>query len=306
MYKDQLNPIAELDGSGNITKRFIYASRANVPDVMVIPAGLTNAGVYRIISDHLGSPRFVIDTSSGNTVQALDYDEWGNVLSDTNPGFQPFGFAGGIYDEDTKLVRFGFRDYDPQTGRWTSKDPIRFRGDIPNFYGYAFQNPINNFDLNGLASTSAGQQSTTINWDGKGSKPIVVPDTDKPSDPRFTPIDEANVDVSGGVVFGAIANIKVTKKQIVCKVKPAAGFGFSAKPSVSVPIAKVRGTKNTGFGVQGSVAGGIGVAGVTVDVTADFGTGGGDEGKVSATAGAGFSATVTTTTAPTFTFTFDR
>ncbi len=47
---------------------------------------------------------------------------------DTNPGFVPFGFAGGLYEADTKLVRFGARDYDPQFGRWTSKDPILFGG----------------------------------------------------------------------------------------------------------------------------------------------------------------------------------
>ncbi len=152
LYKDQLNPVAELDGSGNITKRFIYASRANVPDIMVIPTGLTNAGTYRIVSDHLGSPRFVIDISSGSTVQALDYDEWGNVLSDTNPGFQPFGYAGGLYDQDTKLVRFGARDYDPEIGRWTSKDPIRFDGDGPNLYGYTLNDPINNIDSTGKLS----------------------------------------------------------------------------------------------------------------------------------------------------------
>ena len=58
----------------------------------------------------------------------MDYDSFGNVLQDTQPGFQPFGFAGGLYDPDTKLVRFGARDYDPRTGRWTAKDPILFAG----------------------------------------------------------------------------------------------------------------------------------------------------------------------------------
>jgi YD repeat-containing protein len=58
---------------------------------------------YRIITDHLGSPRLVIDTSTGQIVQRMDYDEFGNVTNDTNPGFQPFGFAGGIYDKDTGL-----------------------------------------------------------------------------------------------------------------------------------------------------------------------------------------------------------
>ncbi len=40
----------------------------------------------------------------------------------------PFGFAGGLYDRDTKLTHFGFREYDPFIGRWTAKDPILFAG----------------------------------------------------------------------------------------------------------------------------------------------------------------------------------
>jgi hypothetical protein len=46
--------------------------------------------------------------------QRLGYDEFGNVLKNTNLGFQPFGFAGGLYDPDTKLVRFVARDYDAE------------------------------------------------------------------------------------------------------------------------------------------------------------------------------------------------
>src|SRR5689334_18753194 len=98
---------------------------------------------YKIISDHLGSPRLVIRTSSNQIMQQMDYDEWGNVIQDTNPGFQPFGFAGGIYDQHTKLVRFGARDYSAEVGRWTSKDPILFRGGQTNLYGYTFADPIN-------------------------------------------------------------------------------------------------------------------------------------------------------------------
>jgi RHS repeat-associated protein len=53
---------------------------------------------------------------------------------DSNPGFQPFGFAGGLYDRDTGLVRFGARDYDAETGRWTARDPILFAGGQGNLY----------------------------------------------------------------------------------------------------------------------------------------------------------------------------
>ena len=83
-------------------------------------------------------------------MQRMDYDEFGNVILDTSPGFQPFGFAGGIYDRDTGLTRHGARDYDPETGRWTAKDPIRFRGGDLNLYGYSLNDPVNRTDSNGL------------------------------------------------------------------------------------------------------------------------------------------------------------
>ena len=67
---------------------------------------------------------------------------------DATPGFQPFGFAGGLLDRDTGLVRFGARDYDPDAGRWTSKDPIRFGGGH-NLFGYVIADPINRVDPDG-------------------------------------------------------------------------------------------------------------------------------------------------------------
>jgi RHS repeat-associated protein len=109
-----------------------------------------NGRTYRFIRDHLGSPRLIVDTQSGGIAEYLEYDEFGNVLVDTNPGFQPFGFAGGLYDRDTALVRFGARDYDPRTGRWTSKDPIGFGGGDANLYGYVGNDPINLIDPSGL------------------------------------------------------------------------------------------------------------------------------------------------------------
>jgi RHS repeat-associated protein len=62
----------------------------------------------------------------------------------------PFGFAGGLYDYDVGLVRFGFRDYDPSIGRWTAKDPIDFAGGDVNLYGYVQSDPANLIDPLGL------------------------------------------------------------------------------------------------------------------------------------------------------------
>jgi RHS repeat-associated protein len=105
---------------------------------------------YRILVDQLGSPRAVVDVSTGVAAQQMDFDEFGRVINDTNPGFQPFGYAGGLYDRDTGLVRFGARDYDPETERWTAKDPIGFDGGDPNLYGYVLGDPVNGNDPSGL------------------------------------------------------------------------------------------------------------------------------------------------------------
>ncbi len=157
LYWGQLNPVAELDANGVLVSRFVYGSRGNVPDYM-IRGGVT----YRIVADHLGSVRLVVNVATGDVAQRLDYDEWGNVLVDTNPGFQPFGYAGGLYEERTGLVRFGTRDYDPHVGRWTLKDPIRFRGGRANLYGYARLDPINFLDPSGFQLYEPGTSADDL------------------------------------------------------------------------------------------------------------------------------------------------
>jgi RHS repeat-associated protein len=154
LYQGRLNPIAELDGANNVVSRFVYASWSNVPDYM-IKGGTT----YRIVTDHLGSPRLVVNTTDGTIAQRLAYDEFGNMLLDNNPGFQPFGFAGGLYDLDTRLVRFGARDYDAEAGRWTAKEPLGFAGGDSNLYAYVGNDPVNFVDPSGLQSQS---RSTTL------------------------------------------------------------------------------------------------------------------------------------------------
>ena len=99
--------------------------------------------------NQVGSLRVVTD-SNDNIIKEITYDSYGNIISDTNPNFKvPFGFASGLYDPDTKLVHFGYREYDPQTGRWLSKDPLLFGGGDSNLYGYVLQDPVNLVDPEG-------------------------------------------------------------------------------------------------------------------------------------------------------------
>jgi RHS repeat-associated protein len=144
LYLDAQEPVAELDPGGAVVAEFAYLDGSTTP-AFILKGGAT----YGVLADPNGSVRLVVDTSTGAVVQRRDYDTFGNTFADTNPGFQPFGFAGGIDDPDTGLVRFGNRDYDAATGRWTAKDPLLFAGGSANLYLYAHNDPVNTADPSG-------------------------------------------------------------------------------------------------------------------------------------------------------------
>lgn len=144
LYDKSRRPVAQVDGSNNLNAVFMYGLLPNVPDYIV-----NYSGTFRVISDAVGSVRLVVNTATGEIAQRIDYDAFGRVLNDTNPGFQPFGFAGGLYDADTGLVRIGARDYDGVTGRWTSKEPLIFPRGEANVYSYAGGDPVNRVDFDG-------------------------------------------------------------------------------------------------------------------------------------------------------------
>ena len=114
------------DGSDNLLMRFQYADGR-------MPVAVTKAGsTYYLAYDQVGSLRVVAD-ATGNVVKEITYDTFGNVITDTNPLFEiPFAFAGGLHDPDTGLIRFGFRDYDPEIGRWTGSSPADLLQHIDN------------------------------------------------------------------------------------------------------------------------------------------------------------------------------
>ena len=132
LWGDQLRIAAWTDGSGNVVSRFVYSPRVNVSEYMV-----NGADTYRLVTDHLGSVRLVVKVSDGSVAQRIDYDEFGVVTNDTNPGFQLFAFAGGLYDPDTEAgqvrgKRLRRRDGQvdgegSESVRRRSKQPLRIR-----------------------------------------------------------------------------------------------------------------------------------------------------------------------------------
>lgn len=151
LYHDDLRPIAQVDGSGTVEQLYFYDDDGRL-------VGLMSEGMpYVIVTDQRGSPLFVVNGATGAVAQARTYDAFGRVLTDSAPGFQPFGFDGGLDDRDTGLVHLGAREYSPELGRFTSPDPLRFRGSDTNLYRFGLGDPVNRTDLAGLDSlTTSG------------------------------------------------------------------------------------------------------------------------------------------------------
>lgn len=113
-YYDQLRPAAQYAADGSLIATFFD------DDCDHLAAITKGANTYAVITDQVGSPTLIVDAISGAVAQQISYDPFGTIMADSNPGFQPFGFLGGLADPDTKLVHLGARDYDPALGRLIS------------------------------------------------------------------------------------------------------------------------------------------------------------------------------------------
>jgi len=156
---------------------------------------------YYYGSDRLGSVRRVFTSSAAPT---YDYDAFGMPLQATAP-LTDFGFARMVTSVESGLNLATFRQYDPQQGRWLSRDPLGEETDpYGNLYAYAENDPTDQNDPLGLLvgyspppvmvaviRAAAGQFHWHGNWGGPGytnggwnpeSGPI--PD---PSDPSYVP-----------------------------------------------------------------------------------------------------------------------
>lgn len=107
--------------------------------------------------DHLGTPQELTD-HEGRVAWSASYKAWGEArqaISEAGrkAGFRnPIRFQGQYWDEETGLHYNRYRYYDPQTGRFASKDPIGLAGGF-NVFEYA-SNAIEWVDPLGLSAAS--------------------------------------------------------------------------------------------------------------------------------------------------------
>ncbi|HYG22075.1 MAG TPA: RHS repeat-associated core domain-containing protein [Verrucomicrobiae bacterium] len=136
----------ERDAAGSVTKRYF-------PHGMTIESG-PNAGSFFYTRDHLGSVRELTD-SAGNVRARYDYDPFGRQIKMGGDLESDFRFAGMFWSPEANLALTQFRAYDPELGRWLSRDPLSDAELLegPNLYGYVINDPVNRIDPQGLISS---------------------------------------------------------------------------------------------------------------------------------------------------------
>jgi RHS repeat-associated protein len=110
-----------------------------------------SSAAYFYMRDHLGSIREMTD-AGGTVVARYDYDPWGRSTTVIGTNKPDFNFTGLYQHAKSGLDMAVYRFYDPDLGRWLSRDPIG-EEDGANLYQYVHENPVNLFDLFGLRSS---------------------------------------------------------------------------------------------------------------------------------------------------------
>lgn len=141
------------ESSGSRTTKFIFLGDQRVASITSSPTLGVNVLYYH--ADHLGSPNVLTD-SIGFKKELIEYEPFGLESRHEKYGSSEevawYYFTGKKTDDESGLIYFQARYYDPTVGRFTSPDSLVPRPGNPqefNRYSYAGNNPVNNIDPDG-------------------------------------------------------------------------------------------------------------------------------------------------------------
>jgi RHS repeat-associated protein len=108
-------------------------------------------GTFLYLYDANSNVEQLVNSSTGEIAARYKYDPFGVLLVTNGPETDnnPFRFSTKYFDVETESYYYGFRYYDPETGRWPTRDPIGERGGW-NLYRFIGNDPINIIDVLGL------------------------------------------------------------------------------------------------------------------------------------------------------------
>jgi RHS repeat-associated protein len=152
---DGWNLIAELDGNNALAKSYVWGQdisgslqkTGGIGGLLFIYQG-TNT--YQTGYDGNGNLTLLVKTIDGKGAAFYDYNPFGETLQENGADSQinPFRFSTKYTDSETNLIYYGYRYYNPQTGRWISRDPIEEAGGV-NLYAFTGNNLVDFLDVLG-------------------------------------------------------------------------------------------------------------------------------------------------------------
>ena len=163
---DGWNLVAILDQSSSLVASFMWgtdlsgsmqgASGVGGLISMTVPSG-TNAGTYFYCYDGNGNVVALVNAANGSIAANYEYGPFGELIRATGPisKVNPFGWSDKTTDPETGLVYYGYRYYNPSTGRWLSRDPIEEKGGV-NLYEAMLNSAPNDFDRDGRDNDYGG------------------------------------------------------------------------------------------------------------------------------------------------------
>ncbi len=155
-------------GSGNVGNLLSITDRRGLVPITLLPATDGNGNIISLTHAATGKPAATYDYDVfGNRVAAVNLAAT-QAADAANPlaaavERNEWGFSTKPADSETGLLYYGYRYYNPATGRWPSRDPIGEEGGV-NLYGFIENNAITSFDLNGLKKIYVG-------WYGANAAP---------------------------------------------------------------------------------------------------------------------------------------
>ncbi|MGW0864494.1 RHS repeat-associated core domain-containing protein [Streptomyces koelreuteriae] len=141
-------------------------------------------GVHYLASDHQGTAQLAINAKTGETTRRRT-DPFGNARDESkssasSPGWvNDKGFVGGTVQASTGLTTLGAREYDSDTGRFISADPIIDHTDPQQINGYSYSNnnPVTFSDPSGLKPDDCIHVGITCTPERNGGWDVKATDT---------------------------------------------------------------------------------------------------------------------------------